>query len=68
MFDGVNVTGAWGWAIFDNYEWFSGSSVRFGLQVSPHISLPPSLSARARGLTVYDNVVSELLTVRDPVC
>lgn len=33
-YDGVNVTGAWGWAIFDNFEWGSGTSVRFGLQVS----------------------------------
>lgn len=28
----VNVTGAFGWAIFDNIEWFSGSRVKFGLQ------------------------------------
>ncbi|KAL1586550.1 hypothetical protein WHR41_05190 [Cladosporium halotolerans] len=31
-YDGVNVTGAWGWAIFDNFEWGSGVSTRFGLQ------------------------------------
>ncbi|THV47149.1 hypothetical protein BGAL_0331g00070 [Botrytis galanthina] len=30
--DGVNVTGAFGWAIFDNFEWFSGSKVKFGMQ------------------------------------
>ncbi|KAF2646639.1 WD repeat-containing protein 26 [Massarina eburnea CBS 473.64] len=30
--DKVNVTGAWGWAIFDNFEWGQGSQVRFGLQ------------------------------------
>ncbi|QSZ33991.1 hypothetical protein DSL72_005571 [Monilinia vaccinii-corymbosi] len=30
--DGVNVTGAFGWAIVDNFEWFAGSRVRFGLQ------------------------------------
>jgi hypothetical protein len=30
--DKVNVTGAWGWAIFDNFEWASGTDVRFGLQ------------------------------------
>ncbi|KAK8187225.1 WD repeat-containing protein 26 [Phyllosticta capitalensis] len=30
--DGVNVTGAWGWAAVDNYEWFEGTSTRFGLQ------------------------------------
>lgn len=39
VYDGVNVTGAWGWAIFDNFEWFSGNSVRFGLQVSPSLCL-----------------------------
>lgn len=39
VYDGVNVTGAWGWAIFDNYEWFSGSSVRFGLQYVNYTSL-----------------------------
>lgn len=32
MFLGVNVTGAFGWAIFDNFEWFAGSRVKFGLQ------------------------------------
>ena len=31
-YDKVNVTGAWGWAIFDNFEWFEGTGVRFGLQ------------------------------------
>ncbi|TVY67390.1 Beta-glucosidase 1A [Lachnellula suecica] len=30
--DHVNVTGAFGWAIFDNFEWFAGSRVKFGLQ------------------------------------
>jgi beta-glucosidase/6-phospho-beta-glucosidase/beta-galactosidase len=32
LYDGVNVTGAWGWAVFDNFEWMAGTSVRFGLQ------------------------------------
>lgn len=32
LFLGVNVTGAFGWAIFDNFEWFVGSRVKFGLQ------------------------------------
>ena len=32
VYDKVNVTGAWAWAIFDNYEWASGTSIRFGLQ------------------------------------
>ncbi|KAK7716555.1 hypothetical protein SLS57_006583 [Botryosphaeria dothidea] len=31
-YDGVNVTGAWGWAIFDNFEWLVGLTTRFGLQ------------------------------------
>ncbi|KAF2084589.1 glycoside hydrolase family 1 protein [Saccharata proteae CBS 121410] len=30
--DGVNVTGAIAWAIFDNFEWFDGMRVKFGLQ------------------------------------
>ncbi|KAH9887481.1 putative beta-glucosidase 34 [Xylariomycetidae sp. FL2044] len=38
-YDGVNVTGAWGWAIFDNFEWFEGSKVRFGLQYVNYTSL-----------------------------
>jgi len=37
--DGVNVTGAFGWAIFDNFEWFVGSSVKFGLQYLNETSL-----------------------------
>ncbi|KAF2021181.1 glycoside hydrolase family 1 protein [Aaosphaeria arxii CBS 175.79] len=31
-YDKVNVTGAWGWAIMDNFEWLAGNEVRFGLQ------------------------------------
>ncbi|KAF2795557.1 glycoside hydrolase family 1 protein [Melanomma pulvis-pyrius CBS 109.77] len=38
-YDKVNVTGAWGWAIFDNFEWASGTSVRFGLQYVNYTSL-----------------------------
>jgi len=30
--DKVNCTGAFGWAIFDNFEWFSGKDTRFGMQ------------------------------------
>jgi beta-glucosidase/6-phospho-beta-glucosidase/beta-galactosidase len=26
------VTGAWGWAIYDNFEWALGTGVRFGVQ------------------------------------
>ncbi|KAL5448673.1 hypothetical protein PMIN07_009293 [Paraphaeosphaeria minitans] len=37
--DKVNVTGAWGWAIFDNFEWGQGSQVRFGLQYVNYTSL-----------------------------
>ncbi|CAO2647359.1 Nn.00g082810.m01.CDS01 [Neocucurbitaria sp. VM-36] len=37
--DKVNVTGAWGWAIFDNFEWSLGTSVRFGVQYVNYTSL-----------------------------
>jgi beta-glucosidase len=37
--DKVNVTGAWGWAIFDNFEWSIGTAVRFGLQYVNYTSL-----------------------------
>lgn len=37
--DGVNVTGAWAWAIYDNFEWLEGTSVRFGLQYINYTSL-----------------------------
>lgn len=37
--DGVNVTGAWAWAIYDNFEWLEGKSVRFGLQYINYTSL-----------------------------
>jgi beta-glucosidase/6-phospho-beta-glucosidase/beta-galactosidase len=30
--DGVNVTGAFAWAIYDNFEWQNGLSTQFGLQ------------------------------------
>jgi len=39
VIDGVNVTGAFGWAIFDNFEWFAGSNVKFGLQYLNQTSL-----------------------------
>ena len=35
----MNVTGAFGWAVFDNFEWFSGSRVKFGLQYLNETSL-----------------------------
>lgn len=37
--DGVNVTGAYAWAIFDNFEWKEGNAVRFGLQYVNYTSL-----------------------------
>lgn len=37
--DGVNVTGAMGWAMYDNFEWFVGSNVKFGLQYLNQTSL-----------------------------
>lgn len=37
--DGVNVTGAYAWAIFDNFEWLEGNAVRFGLQYVNYTSL-----------------------------
>ena len=39
VYDGVNVTGAWGWAIFDNFEWGSGIGTRFGLQYTNYTDL-----------------------------
>jgi beta-glucosidase len=30
--DGVNITGIWGWAVYDNFEWNAGVGTRFGLQ------------------------------------
>ncbi|KAK0253419.1 hypothetical protein B0A54_06506 [Friedmanniomyces endolithicus] len=30
--DGVNITGIFAWAIYDNFEWNSGLSTKFGLQ------------------------------------
>ncbi|KAF2105662.1 WD repeat-containing protein 26 [Lophiotrema nucula] len=45
--DKVNVTGAWGWAIFDNFEWASGTSVRFGLQYVNYTSLERTPKANA---------------------
>lgn len=37
--DGVNVTGAFAWAIYDNFEWLEGNSVRFGLQYVNYTTL-----------------------------
>ncbi|CAI6298223.1 unnamed protein product [Periconia digitata] len=45
--DKVNVTGAWGWAIFDNFEWFLGSQVRFGMQYVNYTSLERTPKATA---------------------
>jgi hypothetical protein len=43
--DGVNVTGAFGWAAYDNFEWFEGSHVKFGLQYLNQTSLERSPKA-----------------------
>jgi WD repeat-containing protein 26 len=32
VLDGVNVTGIFAWAIYDNFEWNSGLATKFGLQ------------------------------------
>ncbi|KAK5678543.1 hypothetical protein LTS10_008987 [Elasticomyces elasticus] len=32
VLDGVNVTGVFAWAIYDNFEWNSGLGTKFGLQ------------------------------------
>jgi beta-glucosidase/6-phospho-beta-glucosidase/beta-galactosidase len=32
VLDGVNVTGIFAWAIYDNFEWMSGLETKFGLQ------------------------------------
>ncbi|KAH0606329.1 uncharacterized protein H6S33_003990 [Morchella sextelata] len=37
--DKVNVTGAFIWSIFDNFEWGSGAAVRFGVQYLNYTSL-----------------------------
>ncbi|KAL1632565.1 hypothetical protein SLS56_003464 [Neofusicoccum ribis] len=44
-YDGVNVTGAWGWAIFDNFEWLVGLGTRFGLQYVNYTDLTRSPKA-----------------------
>jgi beta-glucosidase/6-phospho-beta-glucosidase/beta-galactosidase len=38
-YDGINVTSAFGWAVFDNFEWGSGLKTRFGLQYVNYTSL-----------------------------
>ncbi|KAF2154670.1 glycoside hydrolase family 1 protein [Myriangium duriaei CBS 260.36] len=45
VYDGINVTGAWAWAIFDNFEWNSGTRTRFGLQYTDYTSLTRSPKA-----------------------
>ncbi|KAG9229784.1 glycoside hydrolase superfamily [Amylocarpus encephaloides] len=37
--DGVNVTGLFAWSIFDNFEWFAGSKVKFGVQYLNYTSM-----------------------------
>jgi beta-glucosidase/6-phospho-beta-glucosidase/beta-galactosidase len=45
--DKTNVSGAWGWAIFDNFEWALGTSVRFGVQYVNYTSLERTPKASA---------------------
>jgi beta-glucosidase/6-phospho-beta-glucosidase/beta-galactosidase len=72
VIDGVNVTGIFGWAIYDNFEWNSGLSAKFGLQ---HVNLTsyertPKASMfqflnwfrthGAQGITTIDNATMPL--------
>lgn len=37
--DGVNITGALAWGVYDNFEWQNGLGTRFGLQTVNYTSL-----------------------------
>jgi len=37
--DGVNVTGALAWGVYDNFEWQNGLGTRFGLQTVNYTTL-----------------------------
>jgi len=50
--DGVNVTGAISWGIYDNFEWSSGLSTRFGLQYVNYTTL--ERTAKASMFTFVD--------------
>ncbi|KAL7270308.1 hypothetical protein RUND412_006994 [Rhizina undulata] len=45
--DGVNVTGAFVWSIYDNFEWGSGVKTRFGVQYLNYTSLERTPKASA---------------------
>jgi WD repeat-containing protein 26 len=44
--DGVNITGVWGWALYDNFEWNAGVATRFGLQHLNYTDLTRTPKAR----------------------
>jgi beta-glucosidase len=45
----VTVTGVFVWAIFDNFEWFSGSHTKFGLQYLNETSLGRYHKSKQKG-------------------
>ena len=45
VIDGVNITGASSWGVFDNFEWSSGLSTRFGLQYVNYTTLERTAKA-----------------------
>ncbi|KAF7198308.1 Beta-glucosidase 40 [Pseudocercospora fuligena] len=51
--DKVNVTGAWAWAIFDNFEWGSGLGTKFGLQYVNYTDLTRTPKASMFTLTKW---------------
>jgi beta-glucosidase/6-phospho-beta-glucosidase/beta-galactosidase len=67
VLDKVNVTGIFGWAIYDNFEWNSGLGTKFGLQYvnltsyerTPKASMFQFLNwfkkHGAKGITAIDN-------------
>jgi len=71
--DRVNVTGIFAWSIFDNFEWFSGNSVKFGLQYLNATSMErvPKASLfqmldwfKAKGGAIHPGMVGNSTTMR----
>lgn len=62
--DGVNVTGAWAWAIYDNFEWLEGNAVRFGLQYVNYSSLERTPKASMFQILDWFRSVVVILSVR----